>query len=876
MIHLRTLGSLELNQDGKQVDAVLRQPKRLALLAYLAISTPRRFHRRDALLGLFWPELDQSHARAALRRALYFIRQAMGDDAIVGRGDEEVAIAENSFSDVAEFERALSAGDFVAALEHYRGDLLEGFYIAQAPEFERWLDQERSRLRDRAVGAVKALTDDAERRKDVAAAATWATRLAGLAPFDEGAFRCLAGLLERSGDRAGAFRAYEEFTSRLRGAYEIDPSAETQAFIAQMRTRQAMPAAIPAAAPRKAEPVPPPASHGPRAIAVLPFSVRGAASLAYLGEGMVDLLSTKLEGAGELRTIDPRALLTWLNHEKPAGTEPESGRAVATRFGAGFYLMGSVVEAGGRLQITGSLYRASGELVASAETRGGVETEIFELVDDFARQLLADKTRTTSGRVGRLAALTTGSLPALKAYLRGEHDFRQAKYFNAMDSYQEAVGLDPAFTLAYYRLAAATAASAMPDLAREAAGRAHEHRERLAPRDRLLLDAQRAWLSGSAGQAESLYQAIVANFPDDLDAWFLLGDLLFHSNPLRGRSVVEARHAFERAIALEPDHVTSLVQLVRIAALENRPDDRDRLIERVIELSPEGDRAMPMRALRAYARRDGGEIARVTQELFRARTLTVGIAFSDISLYSGNLAGAEELVRGFLATAQTDEVRALSHIGLAHLLMAQGKRDAARSELRRAQPLEPAWTLEVRSLFEALPFLEPDGAEIGALGRELLAWDPSRTRPSHNLPFAIHNGMHHHIREYLIGLLATRAGEDDRATGALQNLEGLETPVSSATSVANLIESLRASIAWSRGDPAATLRALEAMRTEVWFQLTTGSPFFSLALDRFRRGEALLALGKPAEARPWFSSIAERSPIELIYREAAADRLASI
>lgn len=871
VIELRTLGSLDLQQNGKEVRAVLQQPKRLALLAYLAINTPRRFHRRDALLVMFWPELDQSHARAALRRAIYFLRQALGDGVIAGRGDEELAVQEEGFvSDVAAFEAALAAGDFARAIELYRGDLLEGFFVSQAPEFERWLDLERVRLRDRAAGAVKALTDDAERRGDLAGAAAWAQRATALSPFDEIAFRRLAGLLERSGDRAGALQAFDGFSARLREAYEIEPSPETQKLVAQLRRRQVAPVHEPDDRPPQEAP---PGAAGARTIAVLPFSVRGSTGLGYLAEGMVDLLSTKLEGAGDLRTIDPRALLTYLGHEKITAANPATGAAVARRFEAAFYLLGSVVEVGGRLQISGTLYRTNGDLVASAETGGGVEAELFELVDDFARQLLVDKRKSSGGRAGRLATLTTKSLPALKAYLRGEHDFRQARFFDALDSFQQAVGLDPEFSLAYYRLAAATAASAMPELAREAAAHANEHRERLAPRDRLLLDAQRVWLSGSAGQAESLYQSIVANFPEDMEAWFLLGDLQVHSNPLRGRSIVEARHALERALELEPEHVTSLVHLVRIASIEGRAEERDRLIERVIALSPAGDRALPMRALGAYAHRDQVAIERVTADLFRARTLTVGIAFSDVALYSGNLEGAEQLVRGFLATNPTDDARALSHIGLAHILVAKGRREEGRQELLRAQPLEPAWTLEVRALFAVLPFLTPDPAEVAAISRELDGWDAAAVRPSHNLPFAIHNGLHAHLKEYLLGLLAARVGDPAKATRSLANLELLDVPVMSAASVANLGASLRATIAWMNGDAGATLRALESMRSEVWFQLTVGSPFFSQAFDRYLRGDALLALGRKPEADGWFRSIAERSPIELIYRAAAQEKI---
>ena len=97
MIQLRTLGAVDLRtSQGGEADAVLRQPKRLAILAYLAADTPRRFHRRDSLLALFWPDLDEEHARAALRRSLHFLRQGLGPEVLESRGDEEVAVPERA------------------------------------------------------------------------------------------------------------------------------------------------------------------------------------------------------------------------------------------------------------------------------------------------------------------------------------------------------------------------------------------------------------------------------------------------------------------------------------------------------------------------------------------------------------------------------------------------------------------------------------------------------------------------------------------------------------------------------------------------------------------------------------------------------------
>src|SRR5512146_3430379 len=78
--------------DGREIASLPAQPKRFALLAYLALGAGAGYHRRDSLAALFWPELDQFAARRALRNTLYHLRDALGDDVIVVRGDDAIAI----------------------------------------------------------------------------------------------------------------------------------------------------------------------------------------------------------------------------------------------------------------------------------------------------------------------------------------------------------------------------------------------------------------------------------------------------------------------------------------------------------------------------------------------------------------------------------------------------------------------------------------------------------------------------------------------------------------------------------------------------------------------------------------------------------------
>src|SRR5262245_54059409 len=132
MIELRTLGGLDLRDaGGEPFTPTVAQPKRLALLTYLALADGSTFRRRDSVVGLLWPELDASHARGALRQALHFLRRSLGDGVVVARGEEEVAVNRAVlWCDAVEFQERADAGAFEEALALYRGDFLDGLFAS--------------------------------------------------------------------------------------------------------------------------------------------------------------------------------------------------------------------------------------------------------------------------------------------------------------------------------------------------------------------------------------------------------------------------------------------------------------------------------------------------------------------------------------------------------------------------------------------------------------------------------------------------------------------------------------------------------------------------------------------------------------------------
>lgn len=830
------------------------------------MAQPRGFHRRDRLLALFWPELDTAHARASLRRALYFLRQHLGDSLITGRGDEEVGVDSQQLeSDIDAFDDALAQGHAEAALRLYRGDLLAGLYVADAPEFERWLEQERASLRSRAARAAWSLAEQDRAAGSAASAIQWGRHAAELTPYDEDGLRRLITLLDQLGERPAALQAYDEFAQRLRTDFDLEPSAETAAIVAKIRGKAA-------AAAGQREPL---TTAG--LIAVLPFTVRGNPELHYLAEGMVDLLSTQLDGAGDLRTVEPRALLAWL--ARGGGGRELDDSAVRTgllaRFGADHLVSGTLVEAGGRLQLTATLIDSTGARAAAASATGSGESALFTLVDEVTRQLVAGRLRGPTSELARLATRTTDSFAALKSYLRGEAAFRLNQFFDAADAYQRAVTEDPDFALAYYRLAAALAAGALPGPAIEASNAAHERRQRLPEHARQLLDAQRAWLHGAVREAESRYTAIVGRWREDTESWFHLGDLLFHANPMRGRSCAESRASFRRVLELEPNHIGALVHLLRIAALEGRRDEVQILADRVLALSPDSDQALPIRGLRAHLVGTGADRDAVAEALPGARVLTAAIAFADIALYARDLSGAESVARLFVREVRTPELRALCRSMLAHLAVARGRWREASEELDRARADDRVLALETRAFLAALPFVPASAGELNEIRDELTAWDGT-ARPSHNVALAMHNGLHPLLRRYLLALLEIRLNRPDVAEVHAQALHEIAVPAEGETLRWNLACGAMAGVARARGMPAEALEQLVQIRDERWFQLTVGSPFHAQAYERFLRAELLAELGRPDDALGWYASLAERSPYELGFRAPADLRQARL
>jgi DNA-binding SARP family transcriptional activator len=232
------LGGIELRGvPTEDADRLLAQSKVVALVAYLALSPRGRFQRRDRIVGLLWPELDQSHARAALRKAMHLVRGTLGSDCIATRGDEELAIADGGlWCDAAEVLRSADEGQLARTVDLYRGDLMPGFHLADCNEFDVWLEDQRSAALERVVAAAWALAQTLESDSNLTEATRMARYAARLAWNNERVLRRSLVMLDRLGDRAGALRLFDQFARRLRRELEAEPSPETMSLIATMRS----------------------------------------------------------------------------------------------------------------------------------------------------------------------------------------------------------------------------------------------------------------------------------------------------------------------------------------------------------------------------------------------------------------------------------------------------------------------------------------------------------------------------------------------------------------------------------------------------------------------------------------------------------------
>ena len=614
MLELRTLGTLDLRSpDGLALDSLLAQPKRTALLLALVLARPHGLQQRDTLLALFWPERDTERARTALRQALYFLRTELGDSLLVARGGSEIGVKQDAiWCDAVELDRACAQGRWEDAVNLYAGDLLPGFHVTDAPEFEAWLARERDRLRALAGDAAGRAFEQRDARGDLAGAIEWARKATALAPTDETAIRRLMSALTRNGDRAAALRAYDSFCDLLAREYELTPSAETQSLAESIRqsngtfdtsaraihwpetpsssttgdvevgaaavnssnTRASYRLAIAlgvaalvlvlaagyVARFRSLRAMSDGVDGSPApGVAILPFTISATAPASWR-EDLVVMLAADIDGTAGLRTIDGRTVLARL---RDAANRPNDAQDadvaldVARRSGARYAVQGNVVATGSAVRLLAKVFDVASSKALDPLQRDGVVDSLPALVDRLALDVL----RTVLEREGRradlsrvdLARATTQSVPALRSYLEGERLRWRSDYVAAARAYERAFALDTSFVLALVPFVHPNSFMGQQTAEHvvDPLARVAPARTRLPRRSALMVESALAFQANRDRRGLEVLQQATREFPDDAEIWYTLGEVAVHlgGNLLLDRE--EALRAFAAAVALD-------------------------------------------------------------------------------------------------------------------------------------------------------------------------------------------------------------------------------------------------------------------------------------------------------------------------------------
>jgi serine/threonine-protein kinase len=690
MLHLRTFGGLSVDIDGIPGTGAAQQRKTLALLALLAAAGHRGLSR-DKLIAALWPETDAGHGRGLLKQACYALRRDL-DAPELFLGSIQLRLNPLVIvSDVQSFASALEQNDPSGAVSCYTAPFLDGFYLSGGGEFETWAETERARLASRYRAALELLSAEATRRGDHRAAADWWRRLFDLDPMSSHGALGLMTALDSAGERAEALRCGQAFAELVRSELGTDPPPELSQWIEQHRQVAGNGAAgkqaggngaagvvrksVPRAVERVLEPLPaevpaapwhrsvavglavlvilaaagvllwrtrPASPTDPNLLAIAPFDVLDP-SLQIWHEGLVDILSRDLDGAGPLRTV-PQTVGIKRWHGR---ADRVSAASFGRRTGAGLVVFGSIGKASGIVRLRATVLnvaRRSAE--ADLEVRGDTAA-MGDLADSLGVRILQVLGQNRPIGAVRQVSIGSRSLPALKAFLYAEQFYRRGLWDSALVYYDRAITQDSTFAMAFRNMGLALswfpASSNAYRPAEEYSRRSVTLGRGLPPRDSLLITADSFGIASEEAtdpadlirfiyRAFSTLEEAVRRYPGDPEMWLELGEARYHTAPPLGGVPAPALEAFDHAIALDPGFAPAYEHTVRLAIRLNRPDLARKYAATYIRLDPSGVNAASFRLAARMLdpeRSHAPETARMidsarAQELFGAGMMQLG------------------------------------------------------------------------------------------------------------------------------------------------------------------------------------------------------------------------------------------------------------
>lgn len=641
MLTLRLLGPPDVRNDaGAPVRGLNGQPKRLAILAFLAMGRPDGC-RRDTLLGLFWPELPEDRARNALRQALTVLRAELGSEAIAGNRDGVLTLNRELVEpDAATFTRLIAAGAEPEALALYRGDFLEGVFLEGCTELERWVEDRRAHYRRAAAAAARTASRTAEREGRIEDAVDLAARAVAIAPYEEELWRERLALYGRLGRRAEAMQCMESLRELLDADLGVAPDPLTESVVGQIRHSRE-PGGVPAApvavsGPTPSVPLPErPAPElgraavgltpGPRrrwgrwgvaaiavgavavaawprprreaptvdptVVAVEPLTVRASdTTLQPFGGALAELIALRFTGEGGPRSMDPTAVMNAWRRDSAVSLAATLKRAQS--LGAGLVVRATLVQSGARVILSGGLFQVpEGTTRADAAAEGPADS-LLAIADRFVGQLMGRNQLTGEAF---LQDLVTRSPTALRAYLAGQTEYRRGRFGAAGEQFREALRRDSTFALAAIQLFM-SAVWGGPG-AGNAIAIAKANRNRLPPALRAAVDVFSNDPMGSWSRDYPRWEAAAKALPSEPFVWQRLGDQLYHTGGFLDAEASARRslEALRRASRLDPTQVVPLIHLTDWAARRGDSAEVAGLARRYLSFDSVGEKADYMR-----------------------------------------------------------------------------------------------------------------------------------------------------------------------------------------------------------------------------------------------------------------------------------------
>jgi len=532
-----------------------------------------------------------------------------------------------------------------------------------------------------------------------------------------------------------------------------------------------------------------PVASGALSVAVAPFEVLDP-QLNLWKEGMVDVLSRNLDGAGAIRSVPPSASIKkWEGH---------ADRTVAAQFGK---RVGAQIVVYGQLQPAGrDLVDAKVWILDTQRDAQPIEVQFRDSVarmdrvtDSLSVKVLAAIGRDHAIGGGRIASLGSGSLPAIKAFLQGSQYFRRTQWDSAAAAFKEAVALDSTFGIAYLHLAQATgwqkgAGDPEGDIANRKAGQLI--RPGLSQHDSLFLAAVghygRVNARGVRNMSETraaiaAMQAAVDRYQNDPEAWYMLGDIRYHSDPtLTDR---EALGYFDKAIAADSDFAPAYIHAIELASRYGADVSR-KYAEAYLRRDPRDFEGEGVR-LAALAINPKTTPAQFQAEIDTLPPRVVQKAFTAISRLPDSSETTVRLLRGAIHRAPTPESERTVNGLIASQLALHGR-------------VNEAWPIALKAKNYLL-------AEIAGLG--LIPDDSARK--------VLMPMLNERTDAFMIPIPFLAAVHD--TTALIQTADRIEASMKKDTAVARqpivnyVVSSLRAYVALARSDTATATRLFEAL-----------------------------------------------------------------